>query len=94
MLLLFGFQIFSDFAGYSCIAIGLGYLLGFKLPTNFNSPYIACIFSDFWEKMAYYFVFLVEGIFIFYSRWKQKWEDQNLQKPTNRHDLGWCMAWR
>ena len=38
MLLLFGFQIFSDFAGYSCIAIGLGYLLGFKLPTNFNSP--------------------------------------------------------
>lgn len=50
MLLLFGFQIFSDFAGYSCIAIGLGYLLGFKLPTNFNSPYIACSFSNFWKR--------------------------------------------
>ena len=50
ILLLFGFQIFSDFAGYSSIAIGLGYLLGFKLPTNFNSPYIASSFSNFWKR--------------------------------------------
>lgn len=50
--LLFGFsvQIFSDFAGYSLIAIGLATLLGYRLPVNFNFPYIAKSFSDFWMR--------------------------------------------
>jgi len=50
--LLFGYsiQIFADFAGYSLIAIGLGHLFGFRLPTNFNFPYISRSFSEFWRR--------------------------------------------
>ena len=44
------FQIYFDFSGYSDMAIGLGYLLGFKLPINFNSPYKASNISDFWNR--------------------------------------------
>ncbi len=48
--LLFSGQIFADFAGYSLIAQGLGYLLGFRFPVNFNAPYIATSFKNFWER--------------------------------------------
>jgi alginate O-acetyltransferase complex protein AlgI len=50
--LIFGYsmQIFSDFAGYSLIAIGLGHLFGYALPTNFNFPYISRSFSEFWKR--------------------------------------------
>ena len=46
----FAFQIYFDFAGYSSIAIGLAMLLGFELPQNFNHPYLARGFSDFWRR--------------------------------------------
>ena len=46
----FSFQIYCDFAGYSSIARGVAYLLGFRLPLNFNSPYIAGSFSEFWQR--------------------------------------------
>ena len=49
-LIAFSFQIYFDFAGYSDIAIGLGYLLGFKFPENFNSPYKASSLTDFWHR--------------------------------------------
>ncbi len=50
--LLFGYsmQIFADFAGYSLIAIGLAGLFGYRLPINFNYPYIAESFSEFWQR--------------------------------------------
>lgn len=48
--MLFSAQIFSDFAGYSSIARGVGYWLGFQIPRNFNYPYIAPSFSDFWRR--------------------------------------------
>jgi len=43
LILLFGFsiQIFTDFAGYSLIAIGIAKLFGYTLPRNFNFPYIS-----------------------------------------------------
>jgi len=47
---LFSTQIFCDFAGYSSIARGLGYVLGFRIPKNFDSPYIATSFSNFWQR--------------------------------------------
>jgi len=52
LVLLFGysFQIFADFAGYSLIAIGLGYMFGYELPINFNFPYISKSFSEFWRR--------------------------------------------
>jgi alginate O-acetyltransferase complex protein AlgI len=46
----YGLQIYCDFSGYSDIAIGLGLLLGFRLPINFNSPYKASNISDFWKR--------------------------------------------
>ncbi|TGL64303.1 MBOAT family O-acyltransferase [Leptospira sarikeiensis] len=52
ILLIFGYsaQIFADFAGYSLIAIGTAFLFGYKLPTNFNFPYISSSFSEFWRR--------------------------------------------
>jgi alginate O-acetyltransferase complex protein AlgI len=49
-VVLFAAQIFCDFAGYTAIARGLAYLLGFRLPVNFNAPYIAGSFSEFWLR--------------------------------------------
>lgn len=46
----YGLQIYCDFSGYTDIAIGLGLLLGFRLPLNFNSPYKASGLSDFWKR--------------------------------------------
>lgn len=52
IFMLFGYsaQIFADFAGYSLIAIGLARLFGYKLPQNFNYPYISTSFSEFWRR--------------------------------------------
>jgi alginate O-acetyltransferase complex protein AlgI len=46
----FSFQIFSDFAGYSLIALGLARLFGYQLPVNFNFPYISRSLSEFWTR--------------------------------------------
>lgn len=46
----YAIQIFSDFAGYSTIAIGIALLLGFRFPDNFNSPYRATSVQDFWRR--------------------------------------------
>ncbi len=46
----YGLQIYCDFSGYTDIAIGLGLILGFRLPVNFNSPYKASSVSDFWKR--------------------------------------------
>ncbi|MBN2397888.1 MAG: MBOAT family protein, partial [Deltaproteobacteria bacterium] len=46
----FAGQIFCDFAGYSTCAIGVAACLGFHLPDNFNAPYAATGFSDFWRR--------------------------------------------
>jgi alginate O-acetyltransferase complex protein AlgI len=48
--LAFSGQIFCDFAGYSTIAIGAALCFGFALPDNFNMPYAAIGFSDFWRR--------------------------------------------
>jgi alginate O-acetyltransferase complex protein AlgI len=52
IMLLVGYsaQIFADFAGYSLIAQGCGSLFGYQLFDNFNFPYIASSFSDFWRR--------------------------------------------
>lgn len=48
--LAYTFQIYFDFSGYSDMAIGLGYLLGFKFPENFNDPYTSRNVSEFWRR--------------------------------------------
>jgi alginate O-acetyltransferase complex protein AlgI len=46
----FAFQIYFDFSGYSDMAIGLGNMLGFNLPENFNYPYISASVTEFWRR--------------------------------------------
>jgi alginate O-acetyltransferase complex protein AlgI len=43
-------QIFCDFSGYSDMALGTAHLLGYRLSDNFNMPYLATNFSDFWRR--------------------------------------------
>ena len=49
-VLAFAFQIYFDFSGYSDMAIGLGEIMGFHFPENFNYPYIASSVTDFWRR--------------------------------------------
>ena len=48
--LLFSFQIYFDFSGYSDMAIGLGRLLGFEFLENFEHPYISRSITEFWRR--------------------------------------------
>src|SRR5881227_1556972 len=50
LVLLYGYQIYADFFGYSSIAIGLALLFGYRLPVNFNLPYISRSFAEFWTR--------------------------------------------
>jgi D-alanyl-lipoteichoic acid acyltransferase DltB (MBOAT superfamily) len=43
-------QLYFDFSGYSDMAIGLSYMIGVRLPLNFNSPYKAVNISEFWRR--------------------------------------------
>ena len=49
-IIAYTFQIFFDFSGYSDMAIGLGRMMGFRYPENFNYPYIAASLTDFWRR--------------------------------------------
>ena len=48
--LAYSLQLFFDFAGYSAMAIGLGLMLGFHFPENFDRPYLANSIQDFWRR--------------------------------------------
>lgn len=48
--LAFDFQIYFDFSGYADIARGSAKLLGFKVPINFNFPFLAGSIADFWQR--------------------------------------------
>jgi alginate O-acetyltransferase complex protein AlgI len=46
----YSLQLYFDFSGYSDMAVGLAFLLGFRFPQNFNSPYTSANISDFWRR--------------------------------------------
>lgn len=46
----FGFQYYYDFAGYSLMAIGIGRMLGFTFPQNFNHPFASRSVREFWRR--------------------------------------------
>ncbi|MDR0866657.1 MAG: MBOAT family protein [Candidatus Symbiothrix sp.] len=48
--ILFTFQIYGDFSGYSDMALGIGKLLGFKFIRNFNYPYFSRDIAEFWRR--------------------------------------------
>lgn len=49
-ILAYTFQIYFDFSGYSDMAVGLGKMMGFNFPENFNSPYSSRSISEFWRR--------------------------------------------
>ncbi len=46
----YAMQIFCDFSGYTDLAIGIGRLMGIKIPQNFSAPYLAVSLQDFWRR--------------------------------------------
>src|SRR6266851_10035420 len=62
---LFLFQIYFDFSGYSDIAIGSAYLLGIRLPRNFATPFLASSIPQFWQRWHITFtLFLRDYVFL------------------------------
>jgi alginate O-acetyltransferase complex protein AlgI len=49
-ILFFAFQIYADFAGYSNIALGTARIMGFKLMTNFNTPFFSTSVTEYWRR--------------------------------------------
>ncbi len=49
-IIAYSFQIYFDFSGYSDMAIGIGRMIGFRFPENFNNPYISQSISEFWRR--------------------------------------------
>jgi alginate O-acetyltransferase complex protein AlgI len=53
----YALQLFFDFSGYTDIALGVGLLLGLRLPENFERPYLAVNLADFWRRWHMSFSF-------------------------------------
>lgn len=49
-ILAYSMQLYFDFSGYSQMAIGMGLMLGFHFPQNFNHPYISTSMTEFWRR--------------------------------------------
>jgi len=49
-IIAYAFQIYFDFSGYSDMAIGIGRMIGFTFPENFNNPYISGSITEFWRR--------------------------------------------
>lgn len=49
-IIFYTFQLYFDFSGYSDMAIGMGRMLGFRFPKNFNYPYISRSITEFWRR--------------------------------------------
>lgn len=78
-LLAFTLQIFFDFAGYTDMAIGLGQLMGIRLPENFNYPYVAQSVSDFWRRWHITLsTWFREYVFFPLERHRFKWAGQQI----------------
>jgi alginate O-acetyltransferase complex protein AlgI len=75
-------QLYFNFAGYTDVAIGSAQLLGFKLPENFNRPYLARNVLDFWDRWhmsltawirAYVFMTSYKAAATRWPRWSRYW---------------------
>ncbi len=49
-IIAYSFQLYFDFSGYSMMGIGMGKMLGFNFPDNFNLPYISRSITEFWRR--------------------------------------------
>lgn len=49
-VIFYAFQIYYDFSGYADMAVGLGAMFGFKIPENFNYPFLSKSYTEFWRR--------------------------------------------
>lgn len=78
-LIAYSMQIFFDFSGYTDMAIGLGLMIGVRLPENFNFPYIAQNITDFWRRWHITLsTWFREYIFYPLERRRLKWAGQQI----------------
>lgn len=49
-IIAYSFQIYFDFMGYSFMAMGLGEIMGFNIPKNFDYPYLSVTMTEFWRR--------------------------------------------
>lgn len=49
-LFAYSFQVYMDLGGYTDIAIGIGKMMGYRLPINFNRPYLATSIANYWQR--------------------------------------------
>ncbi|MDR7000673.1 membrane protein involved in D-alanine export [Neobacillus niacini] len=72
----YSLYLFFDFAGYSCFAVGVSYIMGVKSPENFNLPFISRNMKDFWNRwhmsLSFWFRDYVYMRFVFWMT-KKKW---------------------
>lgn len=72
----YSFYLFFDFAGYSRMAIGVGYILGVKTPENFNLPFLSKDIKDFWNRwhitLSFWFRDYIYNRFVM-AAIKKKW---------------------
>src|SRR5690554_1016423 len=79
---LFSFQIYGDFCGYSHIAIGSANLLGFNLTKNFNYPYLAQNIADFWRRWHISFSYWLRDYIYFPLGGSKKGEYKKIRNLT------------
>lgn len=78
-LIAYTMQIFFDFSGYTDMAIGLGMMIGVRLPENFNFPYIAQNIGDFWRRWHITLsTWFREYVFYPLERRRFKWAGQQI----------------
>ena len=74
----YGLYMFFDFAGYSLMAVGTGYILGIKVPDNFNKPFISIDIKDFWDRwhitLSHWFRDFIFSRFLFNSLSKKRFK--------------------
>ena len=79
VLIAYSLQIYFDFSGYTDMALGLGRMMGIKLPENFNYPYSAESISDFWRRWHISLTtWFREYVFYPLERRRFKWSGQQI----------------
>lgn len=80
--ILFSFQIYGDFCGYSHMAIGSANLLGFNLTKNFDYPYLAQNIADFWRRWHISFSYWLRDYIYFPLGGSKKGEYKKIRNLT------------
>ena len=96
----YGFYLFFDFAGYSHMAIGAGYIFGIKVPENFDRPFISKDIKEFWNRWHMTlsmwfrdFIFSRMMMRILKKKVFKKQADRFVNRICGKHEHNGSMAW-